>query len=92
MFFLLFLFFLFFLVKFVSPGCEGVALCIQECGPCVIVYSGMGAWECVKHEKVHSHSVPFCKNNNNSNNNNNNNNNSNNNNNNIIIISIIIYM
>ena len=47
-------------VKFVSPGCEGVALCIQECRPCVIVYSGMGAWKCVKHEKVHSHSVPFC--------------------------------
>ena len=53
-------FFCLFLVKFVSPGCEGVVLCIQECGPCVIVYSGMGAWECVEHEKVHSHSVPFC--------------------------------
>ena len=59
-FFELFWFFWLIWVKFVSPGCEGVALCIQECGPCVIVYSGMGAWECVKHEKVHSHSVPFC--------------------------------
>ena len=28
-----------------------VALCIQECGTRVIVYSGVGAWECVKHEK-----------------------------------------
>ena len=59
-FFELFLFFGLILVKFVSPGCEGVVLCIQECGPCVIVYSGMGAWECVKHEKMNSQSVPFC--------------------------------
>ena len=30
-----FFFFWLFGVKFVSPGCEGVALCIQECGPCI---------------------------------------------------------
>ena len=59
-FFEFFLFFWLFLVKFVSPGCAGVALCIQECGPSVLVYSGVGAWECVRHEKAHSHSVPFC--------------------------------
>ena len=34
-FFEFFLFFWLFGVKFVSPGCEGVALCIQECGPCI---------------------------------------------------------
>ena len=43
-FFWFFDFFSFFeLFFFGCPGCEGVALCIQECGPCVIVYSGMGA-------------------------------------------------
>ena len=57
--FVVLLIFLVVLVRFVSPGCEGVALCIQECGPCVTVHSGVGAWECVKHEKAHSHSVPL---------------------------------